>query len=87
MNQRNNDGEGLLHIVAKGSKDVCRNNCEDRCRCSDDAGAVEAAKFEMLVRHEKCRLDPRMDDCIHRTPLDVAAASGYTEILKMFAEK
>lgn len=85
---RNHDGEGLLHIVAKGSKDVCRKGCVIQCDCEDDSSesGYERAKFELLVNNERCRLDPRLEDRMQRTPLDVAAASGLTEILKLFKE-
>ncbi|KAL9620310.1 MAG: hypothetical protein Q9160_005109 [Pyrenula sp. 1 TL-2023] len=90
MEARNHEGEGLLHIVAKGSKDVCRKGCSITCECNSDRasdeGGYERAKFELLVSHARCRLDPRLEDRMERTPLDVAAASGFTEILKLFKE-
>lgn len=82
----NNAGETLLHTVVKRSKRVCRNSCYHGCDCSDDSDELRAAKFKLLVEHERCLLDPRAEDCMQRTALDLAAASGYTEILEMFAE-
>ncbi|KAJ9612098.1 hypothetical protein H2200_003693 [Cladophialophora chaetospira] len=89
LTHRDNDGQGLLHVVAKGSKGLCRDllegQCLCRCGCSDEDsdGVFEAAKFKLLL---EAGLNPRFEDDRQRTPLDLAAASGLSEILNMFVE-
>lgn len=89
IKHRNSYGEGLLHVIAKGSRNVCRaadqEQCFDVCHCSeeDSEGAFEAEEFKVLV---DMGLDPRMEDYLHRTALDLAAAGGFGEILRMFDE-
>ncbi|KAK6365442.1 hypothetical protein LTS17_011161 [Exophiala oligosperma] len=89
ITHRDNDGQGLLHTIAKGSKSLCRDLqqgvCYNRCICSeeDSGGIFEAAKFKLLL---EAGLDPRLEDHLQRTPLDLAAAGGLTKILDLFVE-
>lgn len=90
ITHRDTGGQGLLHVVAKGSKGLCRDlrgggGCYGGCICSDEdsMGVFEAAKFKLLL---EAGLDPRLEDRLQRTPLDLAAAGGLTEILNLFVE-
>ncbi|KAL8860194.1 MAG: hypothetical protein Q9178_003458 [Gyalolechia marmorata] len=68
---KNSAGEGLLHIVAKRSRDVgCMKDTKDMFKLLWELG-----------------LDPQEEDGSQRTPLDVAAACGNTGILDLFAPK
>jgi len=91
---RNAKGQGLLHAVAWGFRGgVQRSEVYgidwfdlskyERQVLEGADGNVEAAKFKLLM---DAGLDPHMQDNLHRTPLDVAAASGLSAILKLFAE-
>ncbi|KAF1839459.1 ankyrin [Decorospora gaudefroyi] len=88
--ERNADGQGLLHIAAKGIEERTRN--ED-CfvasffqNCQIDGGTLErgVVRFEVLVQKG---LDPWMEDGCKRTALDVAAACGKESILALFENK
>lgn len=85
---RDDKGQGLLHVVAMGSRGRHRGPSRiyyyDACLLGRDAdGSVEAAKFKILM---DAGLDPYMEDNFHRTPLDIAAASGFNAILRLFDE-
>lgn len=89
---RNVKGQGLLHVVAAGSKGRDRlSEVSVDFYHRQDLGVVlkdtdrnfEAAKFKLLM---DAGLDPYLEDNSHRTPLDVAAASGLSAILRLFAE-
>ncbi|KAL8668604.1 MAG: hypothetical protein Q9168_006772 [Polycauliona sp. 1 TL-2023] len=69
LHAKNDAGEGLLHVVAKRSRDV---------------GDMEDTKnmFKLLW---ELGLNPEEEDGNQRTPLDVAAACRNTGILDLFA--
>ncbi|KAL8993810.1 MAG: hypothetical protein Q9169_006066 [Polycauliona sp. 2 TL-2023] len=69
IHAKNNAGEGLLHVVAKRSRDV---------------GEMKDTK-DMFKLLWDMGLDPEEEDGGQRTPLDVAAACGNTGILDLFA--
>ena len=71
IHAKNNAGEGLLHIVAKRSR-------------QSDARNDTKNMFKLLW---ELGLDPQAEDGSQRTPLDVAAACGNTGILDLFAPK
>ena len=50
---------------------------------NDADGSLQAVSFKTLM---SAGLDPYMEDVSHRTPLDMAAASGFEAILRLFVE-
>ncbi|TGO27127.1 hypothetical protein BPAE_0047g00430 [Botrytis paeoniae] len=77
---KNNEGEGALHIVAT-SKPVMHTISNYR----EDKKKARADLFEALVKKYGCEvLD---EDSKGRTALDIAAAMGNEEILKLFQRR
>ncbi|KAM0310192.1 hypothetical protein ACHAO8_008360 [Botrytis cinerea] len=74
----NNEGKGALHIVAS-------NKVPMRLHYGRNSGEVRAELFEVLVKKYGCEvLD---EDSKGRTALDIAAAVGSKEILKLFQRR
>ncbi|KAF7954219.1 hypothetical protein EAE96_005348 [Botrytis aclada] len=77
---KNNEGEGALHMVAKhltGTPSLSSGESEE--------GIAERHWFEVSVRKYGCEvLD---EDSKGRTALDIAAAVGNEEILKLFQRR
>lgn len=72
IHAKNNAGETLLHVVAKRSSHNVYAGGRDDTR----------DMFKLLW---DMGLDPACEDAAQRTPLDVAAATGNTGILDLFA--
>ena len=68
----NGAGEDLLHLIAQDADPHQRSTYPDR----------RVARFRYLVG--KKGLDPALEDGLHRTPLDLAAATGKEDILELF---
>ncbi|KAJ8067271.1 hypothetical protein OCU04_004632 [Sclerotinia nivalis] len=79
---KNNEGEGALHIVAKRKADLSELLTWGRV---NGEGDPTARLFEVLVKEYGCEvLD---EDEKGRTALDIAAAVGNEEILKLFQRR
>lgn len=88
MTARNGKGQGLLHVIGEGSigrqRHLDAHDCEGLRHMQKDAdGSLQAVSFKTLM---DAGLDPYMEDDSHRTPLDLAAASGFDAILRLFVE-
>lgn len=70
---RNNDGQTLMHIVAKRGREI-----EGLPTGRDDTRDMFKLLWELGC-------DPKAEDGLQRTPLDVAAACGNRGILDLFA--
>ncbi|KAF7870303.1 hypothetical protein EAF04_004049 [Stromatinia cepivora] len=79
---KNNEGKGALHIVAKRKADMSELLAWRRV---NEEGDPTARLFEVLVKEYGCEvLD---EDEKGRTALDIAAAVGNEEILKLFQRR
>ncbi|KAI1132035.1 ankyrin [Nemania abortiva] len=76
---RDNDGAGLLHVVA-GRKIVSDFSSWERNQREDSERA-----FEKLM--EEMGLDPRLEDAQLRTPIDLAVVRGNKGIVALFGDK
>ncbi|KAL4913089.1 ankyrin repeat-containing domain protein [Aspergillus aurantiobrunneus] len=74
----NNAGESLLHLVA-------RMDTSNKHRFFRDAESSESS--ELFKYFMGLGLDPFLEDRQQRTPVDVAAAYGKTDILELFQKK
>jgi ankyrin repeat protein len=80
---QDHSGKGLLHVAAKETREPVKNDRFLHIPFLESTKPAEPpiARFQVLLSKG---LDPTLEDAQKRTPLDVAAAYGNENVLKLF---